>query len=72
MPEETVWLTVKEFAYRQNRSPVSIWRWCDTGFIIELGYLLHRDITGRILIGIPPAHPGRGVLLDACPIRQSI
>jgi hypothetical protein len=51
-----VWLDVKQFADTQHKNPVTIRQWCATGFVVELGYLLHCDTTGHWRIGIPPHH----------------
>ena len=52
----TVMLTVKEFATCMSKRPVTIYDWISTGFITELGFIVHRDITGCIRIGVPPHH----------------
>lgn len=51
-----VWLNVNEFAARQNRPTITIYKWVNNGFIVELGFLLRYDWTGHILIGIPRQH----------------
>lgn len=57
----TLWLDVVEFAYRQGRPKITIWKWVQSGFIVELGYLIKRS-RGRgrsgqsIRIGIPRNH----------------
>ncbi len=53
----TIWLTVKDFAKKQQKRPVTIYRWIETNFVIELGFSINRDCTGHVKIGIPPEHP---------------
>jgi hypothetical protein len=53
----TIWLTVKEFAERQKKRPVTVYRWASDGFLLSLGFSLTRDFTGHLRIGIPPEHP---------------
>ena len=52
-----IWLTVREFAAKQNRHRLTIYRWVADGFVLELGFKLRRDVTGHITIGIPSDHP---------------
>jgi hypothetical protein len=52
----TIWLDVKEFAEKQRKDPVTIRQWCNSGFVVELGLLVHRDVTGHWKIGIPQSH----------------
>jgi hypothetical protein len=54
---ETVWLNAREFAAKQNKVKNTIYKWCASGFIIELGFVLSRDATGHYLIGVPKTHP---------------
>lgn len=56
MNRPTLWLTVSNFAKKMNRQPITIYKWCESGFIVELGYLLRKDCTGRWSIGIPHKH----------------
>lgn len=51
------WLTVQEFAEKQGKSPSRIYEWCQTGFVIELGFLLKKDYTGHWRIGVSVRHP---------------
>ena len=53
----TVWLTVNEFAKRQQKRPVTIYKWASDGFLLSLGFTLCRDYTGHLKIGIPQGHP---------------
>lgn len=53
----TIWLTIREFAERQNKRPVTIYKWASGGFLVSLGFCLSRDFTGHLRIGIPPEHP---------------
>jgi hypothetical protein len=51
-----LWLTVREFAAKQNKRPVTIYKWVADGFVLELGFRLRFDATGHITIGIPHDH----------------
>ena len=51
-----VWLDTEEFAIRQCKGGSTIRRWCNSGFIVELGFLLRRDPKGYWQIGIPLQH----------------
>ena len=53
----TLWLTVKQFADKQNKNLMTIYKWNDNGFLVSLGFLVQRDFTGHIRIGIPSDHP---------------
>ena len=35
-----VWVTVPHFAFEFNKAPITIWKWCDSGYITTLGYRL--------------------------------
>ncbi len=52
----TVWLDTSEFAKRQLKDVTTVYKWIASGFVVELGYIVHRDSTGHWLIGIPPQH----------------
>lgn len=52
----TIWLDVKEFAEKQQKNSKTIRLWCISGFAVELGLLVHRDVTGHWKIGIPSSH----------------
>lgn len=54
------WLTPEEFAIHQCKTSRQIRRWCQSGFIVELGLLLRRDPTGHWYIGIPSTHSDYG------------
>lgn len=51
------WLKPSEFAVRQCKRVRTIQLWCKSGFIVELGFILCRDVTGNWLIGVPYHHP---------------
>jgi hypothetical protein len=53
---ETTWLTVREFATKQEKRPVTIYKWISEGFVVELGFRINRDATGHWKIGIPQDH----------------
>lgn len=52
----TVWLDVPEFARKQQKARTTIYEWCASGFVVELGYVIRKDVTGHWRIGIPPEH----------------
>ncbi len=52
-----LWLDVREFSRVLMKSQKTIWGWCLSGFIVELGYILEKDPTGHYRIGITPSHP---------------
>lgn len=51
--EELAWVPITVIAVEYKRSPEFIRRWCVSGFILELGYSLRRDLDGRWLVGVP-------------------
>jgi len=53
----TTWLDVREFSKKQQKNPVTIRIWCRTGFLVELGFVIERDVTGHWKIGVPESHP---------------
>lgn len=50
---ERVWMPISVVAKEYNRHPESIRRWCENGFLIELGFTIRRDETGHWIVGIP-------------------
>lgn len=57
MSETTRWLSVKDFAKVQRKQPVTIYQWVNSGFILEIGFRVVRDVTGHVFIGVNPEHP---------------
>jgi hypothetical protein len=53
MMQNVRWLTITEFANEWQKDPVTIRRWCYSGFCLKLGFKLHREYNGRWRIGIP-------------------
>lgn len=51
--DDRVWLPISRVAKEYNRSPETIRLWCVSGFLIELGFTIQRDLTGHWIIGIP-------------------
>jgi hypothetical protein len=47
------WFKPSEIAKQFNKSPMTIRRWCGSGFILTLGYRLRRDVKGQTMIGVP-------------------
>jgi len=35
-----VWVTVPHLAFEFNKAKLTIWKWCDSGYITTLGYRL--------------------------------
>ena len=52
----TLWLSLTNFARRMNKHPETVRKWCESGFVVELGYFLRKDCTGHWFIGIPHNH----------------
>ena len=50
---DRVWVTPPRLAVEFNKTEMTMRRWCYSGFILSLGYLLRREPRGRWLIGIP-------------------
>lgn len=59
MPEQNgiLWVKLSDFARVYNRSSDAIRLWCESGFCVELGFTVRRDVTGHWLIGVPLSHP---------------
>jgi hypothetical protein len=48
-----VWIPPSQFALAYDKHPATIRQWCITGFIVEMGYQLKRDVKGHWFIGVP-------------------
>ena len=48
-----VWVPASEVAIEFGRVPRTMRRWCDTGYVLNLGYRIKRDQTGHWLVGVP-------------------
>jgi len=50
---DVVWLSPTELATEYNKTRITIYRWCSSGFILTLGYRLKREANRRYSIGVP-------------------
>ena len=55
MPPGITWQRPSQFAAEYNKSPLTVRRWCRSGFILTLGYLVVIDPKGRWMIGVKSA-----------------
>lgn len=53
MTDELVWVPISVIAKEYGKSPRMIRKWVHSGFILEIGYFVRRDITGHFIIGVP-------------------
>jgi hypothetical protein len=53
MNETLIWLPVSAIAREYQKSPQMIRNWVKSGFILEIGYVVKRDVTGHFIIGVP-------------------
>jgi len=53
MTESLIWLPVSAIACEYQKSPQMIRNWVKSGFIIEIGFSVKRDVTGHFIIGVP-------------------
>jgi len=53
MTEEITWVPVAEIAAEYQRTPQMIRNWVKSGFIVEIGFSVRKDITGHYIIGVP-------------------
>lgn len=50
LPASPPWRTVSDVAREYNKHSVTIKRWCATGFIFRLGFIIKRDPKGQWLL----------------------
>ena len=50
---DIVWVSAQEFADEYHKSRGTIGNWIETGYILQMGFRLKRDISGFWLIGKP-------------------
>ena len=50
---DIVWIPLSEIAIEYRKSPRMIRKWVHSGFILEIGFSVQRDVTGHYLIGVP-------------------
>ena len=48
-------LTITEVAREFNKTRKTIHEWCQSGFILQLGYTVRRDATGHWFLTPPPS-----------------
>lgn len=51
--DECRWYKLSEIARQFQKSEMTIWNWCNNGFIFTLGYRLRRDVSGHLFVGVP-------------------
>ncbi len=51
--QKVEWLPLTTFAEQYGRHPNSIRQWCRSGFMIELGFYVRKDVTGHWIVGVP-------------------
>lgn len=51
--DEKVWVPISSFARVYNRDTETIRRWIISGLIVEIGFSIRKELTGRWLIGVP-------------------
>ena len=52
---ELTWVPVSVIAAEYQRTPQMIRNWVRSGFIVEIGFSVRRDVTGHYIIGVPTA-----------------
>lgn len=55
MNESLTWVPVVVIAREYEKSPQMIRNWIRSGFILELGFMVKRDVTGHFKVGVPDA-----------------
>lgn len=53
MTNEITWVPVSVIAAEYQRTPQMIRNWVRSGFIVEIGFSVRRDVTGHFIIGVP-------------------
>jgi hypothetical protein len=53
MSHEITWVPVSVIAAEYQRTPQMIRNWVRSGFIVEIGFSVRRDVTGHFIIGVP-------------------
>jgi hypothetical protein len=53
MTPEIIWVPVSVIAAEYQRTPQMIRNWVRSGFIVEIGFSVRKDITGHYIIGVP-------------------
>jgi len=53
MTQEITWVPVSVIAAEYQRTPQMIRNWVRSGFIVEIGFSVRRDMTGHFIIGVP-------------------
>jgi len=53
MTETLIWLPISAIAREYQKTPQMIRNWVRSGFILEIGYSVRRDVTGHFIIGVP-------------------
>jgi len=53
MTETLIWLPISAIAREYQKTPQMIRNWVKSGFILEIGYAVRRDVTGHFIIGVP-------------------
>lgn len=50
MTQQTEWVPVSQIAREYQKHPMTIKRWCTSGFILHLGFRIKKDPKGRWLL----------------------
>lgn len=53
MKDDITWVPVSIIAAEYQRTPQMIRNWVRSGFIVEIGFSVRKDITGHYIIGVP-------------------
>lgn len=53
MTGEITWVPVSMIAAEYHRTPQMIRNWVRSGFIVEIGFSVRKDVTGHYIIGVP-------------------
>ena len=53
MKQEITWVPVSVIATEYQRTPQMIRNWVKSGFIVEIGFSVKKDVTGHYIIGVP-------------------
>jgi hypothetical protein len=54
MNEQLVWVPMSVIASEYKRDVETIRRWAISGLLVEVGFVVRKDLTGHWSVGVPP------------------